>query len=60
MPESEPTKDEFLAQAAECPLIRSAYQSGIPGVIAHMEAVHPPSRCAYVRLAAEKVREKPP
>jgi hypothetical protein len=60
MPEPEPTDDELLAQAAECPVIAAAYRTGDTEVIRRMEAAHPPSRCAYVKMAAEKVREQPP
>ena len=57
MPESE--EAGLLAQAAECPLIAAAYRTGDSKVIGYMEATHPPSRCAYVQTAAEKVRERP-
>lgn len=55
----EPTDEELLAQAAECPLVRAAYATGDTEVIRRIEATHPPARCAYVQTAAEKVRQKP-
>ena len=54
--QDEPTEEEILAQAAVCPLIRSAYGTGDPKVIAYIEAVHPPSRCQHVKVAADQVR----
>ena len=54
--EPEPTDDELLAQAAACPLIRGAYVTGDTKVIAYIEAIHPPSRCAHVKAAAAQVR----
>lgn len=56
MAEPEPTDDELLAQAAACPLIRGAYATGETSVVAYTEAVHPPSKCAHVKAAAEQVR----
>jgi hypothetical protein len=56
MPEPEPTEEEILAQAAACPLIRSAYASRDPEVIRYVEEIHPLSRCQHVKVAAEKVR----
>jgi len=62
MHEPEPTDDELLAQAAACPLIRSAYGTDSTSVIAYIEKIHPPSRCAHVKAAAETVAaaRKPP
>ena len=56
MPEPKATDDELLAQAAVCPLIRSAYATGVDSVVAYIEAIHPPSRCEHVKMAAEQVR----
>jgi hypothetical protein len=56
MAEPEATDDELLAQAAACPLIRSAYATGVDSVVAYIEKIHPPSRCQHVKVAAEQVR----
>jgi hypothetical protein len=53
MSEPEMAEAEALIMAAECPLIRAAYATGDAEVIKRTEAAHPPSRCAYVKLAAE-------
>lgn len=62
MPEPEPTEEEILAQAAACPLIRSAYATGDFSVIQYIEGIHPPPRCQHIKVAAETVasRRKPP
>ena len=48
---AQPPEDEagLLAQAQRCPVIRAAYATGDPAVIARAEAVHPPSRCSYAK-----------
>jgi hypothetical protein len=57
---AEPTEDELLAYATECPVIRGAYSTGDEAVIKRAEAYHPPKRCEYVKKArqAETQKEK--
>ena len=52
---SEPDeKAGLLVQASACPWVRAAYATGDAAVIRRMEAVHPPSSCAFVKKAARE------
>lgn len=55
---AEPTEAELLAYASQCPLIKGAYSTGDEAVIKRTEAFHPPSRCEYVKKAANPESEK--